>query len=417
MKEEKSARVEKELSKGKTYLLLAVAGLAIGLIVGILEVFFGETLLFVTKLREQYIVYLLPFLPFSGLLIVFLYQKFGKNTQRGMGLIFDVGHSKEDKIPWRLVPLAMISTWITHLFGGSAGREGVAVQIGATVSHGIGRKIAIKNTSKIFLITGMAAGFAGLFETPLAAIFFALEVLVAGELAFEALLPATIAAFTAWGVSTLLGFEKFTFALTANVKFSVVLLLKLLLLGVIFGVIGSLFARLLKMSKLFFAEKIKNPYIRIFSIGIAISILLLLLYKGRYSGLGTNLIEASFHNGTIYSYDWIAKFLLTILTLSIGFQGGEVTPLFAIGASLGIALAGFLGLPIEFVAALGFAGVFAGATNTFFCPILVGVEVFGFKNFPYFLIVCGIAYICNQNQSIYKEQKRKAFFPRKEKKL
>lgn len=406
---------EKEFSKIKTYLCLAIAGVAIGMAVGILEVFFGKILLQVTEVREKCPFYFIPFLPLAGLLIIACYRKVGGNTQRGMGLVFDVGHAKEEKIPWRLIPLAMVSTWITHLFGGSAGREGVAVQIGATVSHGIGRKIAIKNTSKIFLITGMAAGFAGLFETPLAAIFFGIEVLVAGQLAYQAILPATTAAFTAWGVSTLLNLEKFTFGLHVNFKFSLGLLLKLCFLGMIFGLVGSLFARILKFAKIFFAGKFKNPYIRIFVIGILLSVIFLVLYQGRYSGLGTNLINASFGKGQVYSYDWVLKFLLTVLTLSIGFQGGEVTPLFSIGASLGFVLASVLGLPVEFAAALGFAGVFAGATNTLFCPILIGAEIFGFENLPYFLIVCFIAYICNQNQSIYSEQKTS--FPKRKRGL
>jgi H+/Cl- antiporter ClcA len=135
-----------------------------------------------------------------------------------------------------------------------------------------------------------------------------------------------------------------------------------------------------------------------------LSAILLVLQMGRYSGLGTNLINASFHNEAIHGYDWILKAVLTILTLAAGFQGGEVTPLFSIGASLGYWLAPFLGLPTEFVAALGYASVFASATNTFMAPIFIGAEIFGYAYLPYFFTVVGISYVFNNNRSIYTGQ-------------
>ncbi|MFR5070611.1 MAG: chloride channel protein [Eubacteriales bacterium] len=210
----------------------------------------------------------------------------------------------------RLIPFVVGSTWITHLFGGSAGREGVAVQIGATFSHWIGRHLPIKNAGPIFLVAGMAAGFSGLFGTPIAAVFFAMEVLVIGEMKFEALLPAFTASIAASTTSQALGLSKFTFILSENISFSWILLAQLLLLGLIFGVVGGLFAWCLKLVKRFLSDKIKNPIVRIALVGVGLSALFLLLYQGRYSGLGTNLIRASFHNGTIYGWDWILKFIL-----------------------------------------------------------------------------------------------------------
>lgn len=139
--------------------------------------------------------------------------------------------------------------------------------------------------------------------------------------------------------------------------------------------------------------------------GLILSALLLILYKGRYAGLGTNLIHASLYGEKIYGYDWILKFLLTILTLAAGFQGGEVTPLFSIGASLGVAAGPLFGLPVEFAAALGYAGVFGSATNTFLAPMLIGTEVFGFAYLPYFFVVCTFSYLFNLNKSIYSLQK------------
>lgn len=389
----------------KTLIFVMLAALCIGVVVGAIDALFGRVLLSITSIRDAHPYNFIPFLAIAGVVIVYCYKKFGGNSGKGMNLIFEVGHGIEKTIPLRLIPLIISGTWLTHLFGGSAGREGVAVQIGATFSHWFGRKMPIENASKIFLVTGMAAGFAGLFQTPIAAILFAMEVLMVGVIEYQALLPVMIGAFSASFVSHTLGLEKFSFALTENIDLDFNILWKLIILGIIFGITGAIFAHVLKKMKVKLGEVFKNPIIRIAVVGVFLSCILLLLYAGRYSGLGTNLIQSSFHGGTIYSYDWILKFLLTIITLSAGFQGGEVTPLFAIGASLGVVLAGVLHLPIELVAALGYISVFGSATNTFFAPLFIGGEVFGFAYMPYFFIVCAIAYVCNKNKSIYTLQK------------
>lgn len=397
--------MNKYLSEYKEIGLYAILAIFIGLVVGILDTLFGRVLLMISAFRDSHFVYLIPFLPLAGLFIVSMYKKIGKNTQKGMSLVFAAGNEELREIPKRMIPLTIIGTWITHLFGGSAGREGVAVQIGATFSHAIGRNIPYKNASKIMLITGMAAGFGGLFETPFAATFFALEVLVVGKLEYLALFPALIAALVASSVSHFLGLEKFSVHLESSVSMDGQTILKMILLGILFGVVGGLFAYLLGYAKQYIGKKIPDLSKRIFFIGLLLSVLLFILHLGRYSGLGTNLIAASFDGGSIYSYDWIIKFLLTILTLAAGFQGGEVTPLFSIGASLGVWLAPLFGLPIEFAAALGYASVFSSATNTLIAPALIGAEVFGFDYLPYFLITVSISYVFNGNHSIYGGQK------------
>lgn len=392
----------------ETYLsqiILGLLAIPAGIIIGIIDTGFGTLLLKITEVRELYPQYLIPFLPVAGILIAYCYMHFGGKSSKGMNLVFEAGHGDEETIPIRLIPFVICGTWITHLFGGSAGREGVAVQIGAAFSHWIGRHLPVKNAPRIFLIAGMAAGFAGLFQTPIAAVFFALEVLVAGELRYDALFPSLTASFAASTTSGALGLEKFTFTLSDSVPFSGITFIKLIIIGIIFGITGGLFAELLKSVKKLVADKIPHPVLRITLAGIVLAALFLLLYNGRYSGLGTNLIENSFYSGTIYKWDWILKFLLTILTLSAGFQGGEVTPLFSIGASLGTVIAGLCGLPLPFTAAMGYAAVFGSATNTLFAPILIGGEVFGFEYVPYFFVVCVISYIFNMNRSIYSLQK------------
>ena len=387
------------------YLKLIIAGIIIGLIVGIIDTIFGRGLLLIGDIRKEYLYYFVPFLALAGLLIVFIYQKFAGKTGKGMGLIFEVGNGTEKEIPLRLIPIVTVATWITHLFGGSAGREGVAVQLGATLSHRFNKYFNFPDKSKVFLVTGMAAGFGGLFQTPIAALFFGLEVLALGNLQLYALLPAVVAAFTASWTSSFLGLEKFTHIVNTNLSITPMTFVKFAILGIIFGIAGNLFVYLQSFLKKFAAEKIKNPYYRIFIIGIFLSVILLLLHEGRYTGLGTNLIENSFSGEQIFGYDWILKLLLTTLTLAAGFQGGEVTPLFSIGASLGVVIAIFFGLPIEFVAAAGYISVFGSATNTLLAPIFIGGEVFGFNNLPFFVIIVIFAYLVNRKISTYGLQK------------
>ena len=387
------------------YLKLIIAGIIIGLIVGIIDTIFGRGLLLIGDIRKEYLYYFVPFLALAGLLIVFIYQKFAGKTGKGMGLIFEVGHGTEKEIPLRLIPIVTVATWITHLFGGSAGREGVAVQLGATLSHRFNKHFNFPDKSKVFLVTGMAAGFGGLFQTPIAALFFGLEVLALGNLQLYALLPAIVAAFTASWTSSFLGLEKFTHIVNTTLSITPMTFVKFAILGIIFGIAGNLFVYLQSFLKKFAVEKIKNPYYRIFIIGIFLSVILLLLHEGRYTGLGTNLIENSFSGKQIFGYDWILKLLLTTLTLAAGFQGGEVTPLFSIGASLGVVIATFFGLPIEFVAAAGYISVFGSATNTLLAPIFIGGEVFGFNNLPFFVIIVIFAYLVNRKISTYGLQK------------
>ncbi|MCF0222977.1 MAG: chloride channel protein [Fibrobacter sp.] len=424
------ARVLEKVRSWLSLPAITLAALCMGAIVGALTAFFGDVLLRIGTIREAHPLYLIPFLAAAGVAIVFAYKKWGKGSQRGMELIFSVGHKKEDHIPLRMIPFVAICTWITHLFGGSAGREGVAMQIGAAFAHNVSKKFPFENATHIMLISGIAAGFAGLFQVPMAATVFAIEIFVVGHLELAALLPATAAAFTACKVSSLLGLPKFAIDLDELLMQSggqsitnlflregsldIQFVLKLALLGALFGIIGGGFTKLLSISKEFFARKFDNPIKRIAIMGASLSVIFLLFFNGRYSGLGTNLIDLCFANGaivgnaqaaSIYNFDWILKFALTILTLSAGFVGGEVTPLFAIGATLGAASAATLGIPMPVAAALGYASVFGSASNTWWAPILIGVEVFGYNCLPLFFIVCTVSYICNGGNSIYKQKK------------
>ncbi len=382
------------------YMIFAVI---IGIVVGVIDTIFGKGLILIGEIRNKYFWYLIPFLPIAGILITWLYYHFNELSLKGMTLVFETGQQKRKAIPLALIPLVMIGTWITHLFGGSAGREGVAVQIGATLSHYFTKYFHFPENGKVLLITGMAAGFAGLFQTPLTALFFAMEVMVVGKIEYEVLLPGFIASFIASYTSHFLGLEKFSVNIQQNMNMNDLKnIILMIILGIIFGIVGRIFSTSLTTLKTFFKNKIVSPYKRIGYISI-ILVIGLMIFKGRYSGLGTNLIDLSFHGNVTY-YDWFLKLVFTVVTLAIGFQGGEVTPLFSIGSTLGFILAYLFHLPIELCAALGYAGVFASATNTLFAPIMIGLEVFGGSSMMAFIIVCIFAYLINGNKSIYTAQ-------------
>jgi len=402
-------RVVSSISSYKTVAILSLMALPIGAVIALAEVLFGKGLEIVTEVRMSNPIVLTAFLGAAGIFIALLYYEFGNGTEKGMGLVFEASEKKAN-IPFRLAPLVIISSWLTHLCGGSAGREGVAVQIGATIADQVGQRFpkiskTFENSRDTFIICGIAAGFAGLFQTPFAAIMFSLEVLVCGELKYKSLFPAIISAFTSFFIANLFGLESEKVKIAAQV-FDVHLIWKLLILGLIFGVVGAFFASTLRRTKKILKKLIPNPIIKTAVFGVLLSIAFIFLYQGRYSGFGTNITMAALTGGEIYHWDWILKLVLTVLTLSAGFMGGELTPLFSIGSSLGAMLAVYIGLPVEFVAALGYIALFGSATNTFLAPILIGAEIFGAENLPAFVIICAVAFFANFDKTIYGSQKK-----------
>ena len=387
----------------RTGVLPLLAAVVIGVVVGAVDALFGRVLLAIGEVRDAHFFPLVVGLPLAGALIAWVYRRWGGPCGQGMGLIFAAGREEAPAIPLRLIPLILGGTWLTHLTGGSAGREGVAVQIGATIGHGLGRRLDQAH-HRLYLVAGMAAGFGGLFRTPLAAACFALEVETAGALDLRALLPALAGAYTASAVSGALGLEKFTVELTPFTP-DARGWCALLVCGVLFGLVGGLFVWALRSAKSALAQKLPNPVIRAAGVGAVLALLLLLLGGGRYSGLGTNLIALATGGGDVLPFDWALKLLFTVCTLAAGFQGGEVTPLFSIGASLGAVLGPVLGLPGAWCAALAYAAVFGGASNTLLAPILIGCEVFGYSALPLLFPVCALSYVCSGSGSIYGAQR------------
>ena len=365
--------------------------------------------------------WILFLLPISGIFIYFLYRFAGKNAAAGNNLIIDEIHQPGGGVPFRMAPLVLIGTIITHLFGGSAGREGTAVQMGGSMAALLARNAKFSKADvQIILTAGIAAGFGAVFGTPLTGAVFAMEVLTIGQLKYNALLPCLMAGIiadvtcSAWGIHHT-QYQIAGFAATrqiAFIKIDFLLTLKVILAGLAFGLASQLFAKLTHIIQKTSAQFITVKWLIPVLGGILVIALTYLLGTRDYLGIGivsdhpngVSLVNA-FHAGGVTYFSWFWKILFTAITLGTGFKGGEVTPLFFIGATLGNVLAIFFGVPVDLLAGLGFIAVFAGATNTPLGCTLMGVELFGGGNLLYYAIACFTAYYFSGKSGIYSSQR------------
>ncbi len=385
---------------------MILIGVIIGFFTGIANYIFGTVLNLITRVNINLVPINLIFLPVVGVFIVFLYQKFGKDSNRGFKLVFDAMESEDEVVPKHHGPLMIFTTWLGHLFGASVGREGVAVQMGSTVADNLSRSKYFnlnQDLRKKAIGAGMAAGFASLFGTPLAGIFFAKEMTKARWKDVCFWLVTISAALTGNFVTTRLGLPHFHFHIEEiGLTYDLITIGKLIIIGFLIAGLGHIFILMLRSLKLIMVKYFKNPYLRIFSLSIVLAIALYIVGEGRYISLGTNLINDSFYEAnTILSYDFLAKLTFTTFSLAIGFQGGEVTPLFAIGASFGVIIAGIFGLPSAIVAACTYALMFGTATNAYLAAFFIGLEIFGFNIFLPLLIMSSAAFILRTQASIY----------------
>ncbi|WP_261387522.1 voltage-gated chloride channel family protein [Chitinophaga pinensis] len=392
----------------------------VSVVVGSLVALFLWLLDQVTQLRWQH-GWLLWLLPIAGILIHFLYKKLGGKSEAGNNLIMDEIHEPGGGVPARMAPLVIATTIITHLFGGSAGREGTAVQIGGSMAHMLARWFRLSAADvKIILMTGIAAGFGAVFGTPLTGAVFALEVLAIGLIRYDALIPCLISAVfadivcSAWGIHH----THYQILFESNhisfhfVHFDFILLIKVVVCGVAFGLASFLFATCMRNIKSYSKAWIKTAWLIPAIGGLIVIGSCYLLGTRDYIGLGVTTpdpdgvsIVNAFTTKEISSWGWLWKLLLTAITLGMGFKGGEVTPLFFIGATLGHTLAVLMGAPVDLFAGLGFIAVFAGATNTPIACTLMGVELFGTTHVLYFAVACFTAYYFSGHAGIYSAQR------------
>jgi H+/Cl- antiporter ClcA len=405
----------------KQLLFWTIIILPVSISIGLLVAFFLWLLDFVTVFRwtHGWIIFLLPV---AGILITWLYYLSGKNAEAGNNLIMDEIHEPGGGVPARLTPLILFTTVITHLFGGSAGREGTAVQMGGSIAALFAKWFRIsREQKKIMLMCGIAAGFAAVFGTPVAAAIFALEVLAIGRIKYNALVPSLIAALIADITCKSFGIQHTTYHIAlidqsdkmfSPVNFDLLLLLKVIVAGALFGFTGFVFARFVHFIKTGSQQLIPNKYLIPVLGGILVVGGSYLLGSFDYLGLGvTNpnpgsvSILSAFTPGGADSLSWLWKLVLTSITLGMGFKGGEVTPLFFIGACLGNTLATILGAPVDLFAGLGLIAVFGGATNTPLACTLLGIELFGSEQVIYFAVACFTAYYFSGHTGIYQSQK------------
>jgi len=377
--------------------------LIIGSLIGSASAGFLISLDWVTNFREDHI-WMIAFLPVSGLLIGLLYHYYGRNVEAGNNLLIDNIHNPKDIIPLRMAPFVYLGTIVTHLFGGSAGREGTAIQMAGSIADQFSKAFRLSSSDrKILLIAAVAGGFGSVFGTPLAGAIFGMEFFLLGRIRYNAIFPAFLtAAFADW-ITKLWQAKHTHYHIDFVPELSLPNLLYAIIAGLIFGICAATFSKLMHKTSDIFRAKIQYPPLRPVVGGIIVAAAVFLIGSTKYIGLGIPVIVESFSN-QLPSYDFALKMIFTIITLSAGFKGGEVTPLFFIGATLGNALALFIPLPLALLAGMGFVAVFAGATNTPIACTIMAIELFGVECGVYVAIACVVSYLLSGNTSIYKNQ-------------
>lgn len=385
-------------------LWLGLAAL-VGVFSGSASAVFLVSLDWATQLRETHLV-LIAFLPLAGFGIGYIYHHYGANSSKGTNLLLDELNQNQSPIPLRLTPLVFFGTIITHLFGGSAGREGTAVQMGGSLADQFSRLFSLSaENRRLILICGVSGGFASVFGTPLAGAIFSLEWMLNRKFRWESLFPAICSAFVAdWICETVWGVGHTDFSIPEIPIHSFQNLAWVIPAGIAFGLSARLFAETGHRIGELFKRSISYPPLRPVIGGVLVVLIVYFSGTTTYLGLGVPRIEQAFEVPLPW-YDWLAKTGLTGLTLGSGFKGGEVTPLFFTGATLGNALSAWIPLPLALLAGMGFVGVFAGASNTPMASTVMGMELFGSGAGIFLGLACLIAFLSSGKGGIYSSQK------------
>lgn len=398
----------------KSTILLIVKWIFICVLIGIFSgsasAFFLVTLEWVTQFREHnnWIIWLLPM---GGLCIGLLYHYLGADVVKGNNLLLEEYENPKKIIPLKMAPMVLISTLITHLFGGSAGREGTAVQMSGAIADQFSRlssraqsRDKLDNSDrKILIILGISAGFASVFGTPLAGALFALEVLYFSKISFKSSVLSFLVAYVAYFTVELLEVKHTHYHISVVPEMTINTLMWISIVGVLFGLASMLFSRTTHFWNRLFSKTIEYPPLRPFVGGLILAVTFYFIGTTKYIGLGIPTIVESFSTPN-ECYDFLLKILFTGFTLGAGFKGGEVTPLFFVGATLGSALSLVVPLPIALLAGMGFVAVFSGATHTPIACTVMGMELFGLESGLFIGIACLVAYFSSGSVGIYHSQ-------------
>uniref|UniRef100_UPI004056076E chloride channel protein n=1 Tax=Acetatifactor sp. TaxID=1872090 RepID=UPI004056076E len=376
----------------------------IGVVVGIVGSVFGLSMEHVTALREEYPRLLLG-LPAAGVVIVFLYHIARRDHDKGTNGVLAAVRS-EERLPIVMAPLIFVSTLFTHLFGGSSGREGAALQLGGSIGGWFGKLFHMDEADeKTIIMCGMSACFSALFGTPMAAAIFAMEVVNVGVMYYAAFVPCVFASLVAAGVAHAWGVHSEAMTILEIPELTMRGSLKIMLLALLCAVVSIAFCKLLhtvsKQGKKWFP----NPYLRVLTAGVAIVIITANLQTTDYMGAGIHIIQRCITEGEGRPEAFLIKMILTALTLGAGYKGGEIVPSFFIGASFGCLVGEMVGLSPSLCAAVGMIAVFCGVTNSPITALLIALELFGMDAFPYFILAIAISYRLSGYSSLYSGQK------------
>lgn len=374
-----------------------------GGIIGVIGALFHNLLTEATLYRQNN-PWLLFFLPIAGVVIVFLYKLCGDTAAKGTNLVISAIHSNE-KVPVRMAPLIIISTFLTHMFGGSAGREGAALQVGGSIGDffaGIFK--ADEKDTRILIMCGMSSCFSALFGTPIAAAVFSMEVISVGIMHYSALVPCVVSALIANGIASFMGIEGTHYSIGEVPSLSLINGGKMLIIAVAFACASILLCLALHKTSHLYQKFIKNEYIRIIIAGLLVIALRYICGTTDYLGAGTDVIAKSFVSSCAW-YVFILKVIFTAVTLGGGFKGGEIVPTLFVGATLGSFLAPIFGLPLALCAACGMVSVFCGVTNCPLTSIIIAVEMFGSDSLVFCALCIAISYLLSGYFSLYSTQK------------
>jgi H+/Cl- antiporter ClcA len=379
-------------------------GCASGMLTGTSSALLLVALDWATRWRESHHEVLL-LLPLGGLVSGLIYHYLGKSVEAGNNLLLEEIHNPQNIIPVRMAALVLVGTTISHLFGASVGREGTAVQMGTALVDRLTPILRLNRIDRrILLMAGISGGFASVFGTPLAGMVFGLEVLAVGKFRYEGLFPCAIAAIVGDRITLAWGLHHQVYQIPIVPELTLLRLLAAIVAGAIFGLTAMVFATLTHRIGDYFKAKISYPPLRPLLGGILVLGAIQLVGTTKYIGLGIPSIVSAFQT-QLPPWDFAAKIGFTALSLGSGFKGGEVTPLFYIGATLGNAIAPILALPAPLLAGMGFAGVFAGAANTPLAGTLMAMELFGVPTGIYAAIACIVSYLCSGHPGIYRSQR------------